>query len=137
MRRPFNQSPTNNSDDGNLANLTPLLDVLFVILIMFILIAPIVNLDRVDLAQSSSVSTNATSNRQIKIYIRNDNTILIGQQSVSIKQLIIALKELNKTHPEEIPELYPDKNSHFGVYQQIKNSVEDAGFQQMDIILKK
>ena len=43
---------------------------------------------------------------------------------------------LKKNHPREIPRVFQDKNATFGTYQTVKNAVEAAGFEEMDIILK-
>ena len=49
------------------------------------------------------------------------------------KSLVLAKKE----RPNEIPQLLPDAQSYFEVYQQIKNVLEACGFEQMDIYLKE
>jgi len=60
-------------------NLTPLIDVVFVILIMFIVIAPLLELDRVQLAEGHAAMTPGTSSVQegspITIHVRQDNTL--------------------------------------------------------------
>lgn len=129
-----------DADDGGLINLTPLLDVLFVILILFILIAPLLDLERVELAPGGEKCMELTtldSQRPIKIYIHNDNTISIGSHTLPFERLGPTLVELHKIHPSEIPEVFPDQKASFGTYQQVKNLIETAGFQEMDIILKK
>ena len=128
------------SDDSELINLTPLLDVLFVILIMFILIAPLLDLDRITLAPGSEHTVELTTlnnQKPIKIYLHKDDSIWIGKHQIGLEQLGPTLKEIHKLHPQETPELFPDKSASFGVYQQIKNSVENAGFAELDIVLKK
>jgi len=46
------------------------------------------------------------------------------------------LKKAKREMPTQIPQVFHDKNAHFGTYQMVKNAVEEAGFEQMDIILK-
>lgn len=139
MRR-FQRPPEfDNSDDGGLMNLTPLLDVLFVVLIMFILIAPILDLDRIDLSSSEGAKVefaNVNSHRPIKIYVHKDNSVWLGATPITMEKLGLTLLEMSRSYPNEIPELYCDQNSHFGTYQQIKNRIESAGFKELDIILK-
>lgn len=121
-------------------NLTPLIDVVFVILIAFIVIAPLLELDRVELAeaaidhQDKPISVQETS--PIAIHVRQDNTIAINGDSVSTGQLTLRLQELKMIHPHAKPQLFHDRKAHFGTYQMIKNAAEAAGFRQMDIILK-
>lgn len=121
-------------------NLTPLIDVVFVILIMFIVIAPLLELDRVELADGPfpgvDKSIAVQSEGPITIHVNQNNRILLNSQSVSIDQLITALKPLKSRFPKSRPQVFHDKRAQFGTYQAVKNAVEGAGFQQMDIILK-
>lgn len=121
-------------------NLTPLIDVVFVILIMFILVAPILELDRVDLADAggsqlnSSVEVHETS--PIAIHVHKDNTISLNNRKVKLEQLTALLIQAHKKYPKARPQLFHDRKAHFGTYQAVKNAAEEAGFQQMDIVLK-
>jgi biopolymer transport protein ExbD len=121
-------------------NLTPLIDVVFVILITFIVVAPLLELDRVELAdaamtpQGQSVSVQETS--PIAIHVRADNSVLAGGHLVTFEELITYLKEAKVQHPTARLQLFHDKKAHFGTYQSVKNAAESAGFEQMDIILK-
>lgn len=120
-------------------NLTPLIDVVFVILIMFIVVAPLLELDRVELAnaalttQDKSISVQETS--PIAIHVRQDNSIKINGQIIPFDQLADILKNMKKRYPNDRPQLFHDKKAHFGTYQSVKNAAESAGFQQMDVIL--
>jgi biopolymer transport protein ExbD len=121
-------------------NLTPLIDVVFVILIMFIVIAPILELDKVELATASANqqegSTSVQESSPIAIHVRKDNTIWFKQQLVTPEQLAVLLKEAKIRYPQARPQLYHDRSAHFGTYQSVKNATEMAGFTQLDIILK-
>lgn len=138
-RRP-RQSTKQRHIEEPVVNLTPLIDVVFVILIMFILIAPLLELDRVELADASSEQldgpTAVHDNGPITIHVHRDNTVSFNNQLVSIDQLTALLKQAKQQYPNARPQLFHDKRGHFGVYQTIKNAAEAAGFQQMDIILK-
>ena len=140
MRKRRLLSLQDTTDDGGLMNLTPLLDVLFVVLILFILIAPLLDLERVQLAPSGEKTMELTtldSQRPIKIAIHQDDTLTISGHPISFERLAPTLNELHKIHPNEIPELFPDQRATFGTYQKVKNLIESAGFQELDIILKK
>lgn len=121
-------------------NLTPLIDVVFVILIMFILVAPMLELDRVDLANAGSHTADGSSSVQetspITIHVHANNTISFNEQRVSIEQLPDLLRQAKKRYPKAKPQLFHDRKGQFGVYQSVKNAAESAGFQQMDIVLK-
>lgn len=121
-------------------NLTPLIDVVFVVLIMFILIAPMLELDRVQLAGAPARDDKdrlaVKENSNIAIHVREDNTILINKKPISSEKLREALLSLHAAHPKYIPQLYQDKRAQFGTYQTVKNAVEGAGFEELDVILQ-
>ena len=121
-------------------NLTPLIDVVFVILIAFIVIAPLLELERVELADAAIASNDRSISVQeaspIAIHVKQDNALVVNGQPVVMEQLKDVLKELKTRYPKAKPQLFHDKKAHFGTYQSIKNAAESAGFQQMDVILK-
>src|SRR5437868_5364763 len=77
-------------------NLTPLIDVVFVILIMFIVVAPLLELDRVELANGAvdplDTTTAVQENSPISIHVRSDNVILFNNERVDISQLTERLR---------------------------------------------
>ena len=121
-------------------NLTPLIDVVFVVLIMFIIVAPILELDHIQLANSAQKNekdkTAALESSPISIHVHADNSIWINSKLIGKEQLLPFLKEAKKKNPHRIPQLFHDKKAQFGTYQTVKNAVEVAGFEQMDVILE-
>ncbi|MBS0621020.1 MAG: biopolymer transporter ExbD [Verrucomicrobia bacterium] len=128
-------SESSSADEGAI-NLTPLIDVVFVVLIMFIIIAPMLELDRVQLAGAPETAKNNLSSSTLAIYVQADNSIWIGKQRVLEKELLSLLKEAKRSNPGQIPQLFHDKKAQFGTYQTVKNAVESAGFEQLDVILQ-
>ncbi len=120
-------------------NLTPLIDVVFVILIMFIVVAPLLELDRVELADAGMPSADMPQSVQesspIAIHVRQDNSVWLNGQPVQLSQLPERLKQIKGRYPTVRPQLFHDRKAHFGTYQAVKNAAEAAGFQQMDVIL--
>lgn len=121
--------------DENLINLTPLIDVVFVVLISFIIIAPLLETDHIDLASSNHKSDKNVSKTHLILKVKEDNSILLNNRLVSALELSALLKEQKRIYPRDIPQLYHDKKAFFGTYQTIKNLAEDAGFEQMDVVL--
>lgn len=121
-------------------NLTPLIDVCFVILIMFILVAPLLEMDRVELAVGPPLDPKNASLVQEKsavtIRVFSDDVVSINEQNVPLGQLKGHLSFLKQKNPEAKPQVFQDRNSKFGTYQSVKNAVEAAGFREMDVILK-
>jgi biopolymer transport protein ExbD len=121
-------------------NLTPLIDVVFVILIMFIIVAPLLEMDQIELADNGQDplgnSTQVQETSPIAIHVRADNTILFNNQPINVDQLAEALRTARERYPKAVPQLFHDRKAHFGLYQQVKNASGLAGFTQLDIILK-
>ena len=131
QRKPLEEEPP--------INLTPLIDVVFVILIMFIVVAPLLEMEKIELPRASLASkdiSNVKEKSAITIEVTKDNSIQINHKKVSLNQLVNQLKDLKKTFPSEKPQLFHDQKAFFGTYQEIKTALEVAGFEEMDLILK-
>lgn len=126
------------SDEEPSINLTPLIDVVFVILIMFILVAPLLELDQIELAIGGTAdkeNVNVQESSPVTIHVRKDNSIWIKQQQIQIENLEDLLRQAKIEYPEATPQLFHDRHAEFGTYQSIKNAAENAGFLRMDVIL--
>jgi biopolymer transport protein ExbD len=127
------------SEDDAIINLTPLIDVVFVMLIMFIVVAPILELDQVELASagvnSKEVSSSLESKKHITLHVKRNNQVLLNKSVVTMQNLKKELIDLKKRYPKETPMLFNDKHAYFGTYQELKNVLEDVGFNDLDIVL--
>lgn len=127
-------------DEEPLLNLTPLIDVVFVVLILFILIAPMLETDKVQLAAAATTENKEKKSTPeagpLAIYVHSDNSIWVRSKKITTEQLLTLLKQERTTHPNQTPQLFQDKKAQFGIYQQIKNAVEMAGFEELDVILE-
>lgn len=123
--------------EEGLLNLTPLIDVVFVVLICFILIAPMLEIDRIDLASSSEQKEERDPLMQPKIALslREDDTIWLNKEKLLLPDLGARLKSLRKIYPKEHLHLFSDRKAHFGAYQEIKNIAESCGFEELDVVL--
>lgn len=139
MRRLKRYSHIGESDtEENLVNLTPLIDVVFVVLVTFILIAPLLEVDQIDLSAAGEEPLASLSDASvIRIYVKEDNSIWINNQLVEPKDLKTKLAFLRKQHPAPAPpQLFHDRRAQFGTYQTVKNALVSCGFQEMDLVLK-
>jgi len=121
-------------------NLTPLIDVVFVILIMFILIAPLLEMENIELADASAAGKEMQSISKepgpISIQVFSDDTIKFNNVAVGVDRLGDLLIEAKSKHPFVSPQVFQDKRARFGTYQSVKNALEVAGFDEMDLVLK-
>lgn len=125
-------------DEEPALNLTPLIDVVFVVLILFILIAPMLEIDKVELAgaplkEHKQAAKEASS---LAIQVHADNSIWIKSRKIPIEQLSSLLKQEKLIKPSQVPQLFHDKKAQFGTYQIVKNALEMAGFEEVDVILQ-
>ena len=117
-------------------NLTPLIDVVFVILIMFMVVAPLLEVDNVDLAPGIAQENGVEKQSRLTLHVFADDTITINHRPVTLKQLASLLDQAHVRFPKETPQLYQDKKATFGTYQEVKNLLTKAGFEELDVILK-
>lgn len=136
MQRRFRLQTDDSSIEEPFINLTPLIDVVFVVLISFMIIAPVLDIDSVDLAMSGGTEKKEVQPSSLSIIVHPDNSIWFQGSKVSLSQLEALLKEERKKQPRTIPQLIHDRQAQFGTYQSIKNILESIGFEQMDVILK-
>ena len=120
-------------------NLTPLIDIVFVILIVFIVIAPLLQIEQVQLADASSTNEavrSAQTSSLISVAVRQDDSVWLGDRRVELKQLLPVLVQARQQHPQSVPQLVQDRHSHFGIYQEVKNTIERAGFSELELVLQ-
>lgn len=126
-----------DEEEGELINLTPLLDVLFVILILFMLAAPMLQVDHITLSKGIEKYEALSQNQNVlTIKVSQNNEIMIQGNKVSMEVLPKALKALREKFPTLKPTVYHDRGASFGTYQSLKNALEGAGFDAMDIVLE-
>ena len=139
MRKGFVIDHDPHPDEGAV-NLTPLIDVVFVVLILFILVAPLLEIDRIELAPATQIKKEELppiqENAPIKIHVYADNSIWLNGTPISSSDLLAHLKQIKQKAPLATPQVYHDREAFFGTYQVVKNSLEAAGFEEMDVILK-
>jgi biopolymer transport protein ExbD len=118
-------------------NLTPLIDVVFVVLIIFILVAPMLEVDKVQLASGPArQNTEAPNQSPLSLHVQENDTIWMGSFQVLPENLPHLLMQEKQKHPNAPLQLFHDKKATFGTYQLIKNAAENAGFEELDVILK-
>lgn len=120
-------------------NLTPLIDIVFVILIMFIVVAPLLEMERIDLAQSPAGTDRVQPLRAqgpLTIQVKADNSIWLHDKKVTPAELAIQLRQQREKNSNVIPQLYQDQRAQFGTYQIVKNLVEAAGWSEMQLVLQ-
>lgn len=123
--------------DSPEVNLTPLIDVVFVVLISFILIAPLLQLEQIELTRAGEETRplGALDQKQTKITIRADNSLLINQRQIDKEELPQMLKSLKAGNLcKEPPLVLCDQRASFGTYRMVQGALETAGFKSMELV---
>jgi biopolymer transport protein ExbD len=120
-------------------NITPLVDVVFVILIAFIVVAPLLEMDRIELASGGGIASHLPVRLEdagpIQIHVQKDNTILFNHEEVSLSELAMLLRRAKSAYPDARAQLFHHKEAFFGTYQSVKNALEACEFKEVDIVL--
>lgn len=120
-------------------NITPLVDVVFVLLISFMVIAPLLELDRIELASGNNLSTHLPVHFEdtspIQIHVYEDNRIALNNQTINLQELTLFLHKAKQQFPDARAQLFHHKRAYFGTYQAVKNALEAADFKELDVVL--
>lgn len=133
MRKRLYSLPLDEEEGEPQINLTPLIDVVFVILIGFMLLAPLLHKETVDLAEGGKESVQRAS---FTITLKKDRSIWVQGKEVSLERLSFLAKNFREKNPTLLPQIVPDTQAPFGLYQDVKNALEASGFSQVDVILQ-
>lgn len=119
-----------------LINLTPLIDVVFVVLISFILIAPFLQIDSIELAPGKKGAESKSPKALLSLVISKQDQLLLNGEKIGFEELFSKVQAAKKQNPQITAQIIPDASSHFMSYQKAKNSFEEAGFSEIDVIIK-
>ncbi|MCH9634308.1 MAG: Tol-Pal system protein TolR [Chlamydiae bacterium] len=136
MGRRLNNRQSSALSEEAWVNLMPLIDVVFVVLVMFIVIAPMLDVDQVDLAQGTTEIKQQNLSQDLSIHVRADNSIWLNKKQVSVDDLLNTLTYIHNQNPASSLQLYHDRKAMFGTYQTIRSVSQKAGFEHIDVVLK-
>lgn len=119
-------------------NITPLIDVVFVVLISFILIAPLLQIEEIELSkggeQTKALENAEKSRIQVQIDANNEvrlNKILAKEDH--LPQLLCAWRARWPAKRRAL--VFCDHRASFGTYQRVKCTLEGAGFEHLELVL--
>lgn len=117
--------------------LTPLIDVIFVILVCFMLVAPLIEVDEVELASGHVLEQRTLDNvtRVLTVHVKQDDSVWIDGESISDGQLPKILVSRRLKQGSRVTVIH-DRRARFGTYEWLKGQLRQAGFEQMDLVLK-
>lgn len=116
-------------------NLTPLIDIVFVILMAFMVAMPLIRIDQIMLAPGSQEMVSLSQDVPVTIKVFADHSIVLNGEKITLSQLKERLVYLRQHYPQHVPLLLQDGETSFKLYQEIKMTVEAAGFHELQIAL--
>ncbi|MEF9519597.1 biopolymer transporter ExbD [Chlamydia crocodili] len=127
-----------DSEEDPNVNLTPLIDIVFVILMAFMIAMPLIRLDSIALAPGTKEHKVLGKDGELPTTIKvlADHTITLNDQVLSLMELKTQLTLLYQRNPNRVPLLLQDGDTPFRLYQEVKTTIESAGFHELHIALK-
>lgn len=124
--------PSQRLERGTLSelNITPLLDLCFVLLIIFMITAPMLE-QSIDLTLPDSSEQKSPSKIEpdavLQVSLRNDGTVYLDKNKVSLRELELAMTELMKRKPGAVVYLRADKKLEYQKLVDVLDLIKKTG----------
>ena len=118
-------------------NVTPMVDVMLVLLIIFMVAAPLMTVGvPIDLPQTQAKQLN-TEQKPITISVTNEGAIFLGDQPVSIEDLIAKVGEQAANGTEDRIYVRGDLAANYGSVMQVMGALSGAGYAKIGLITEQ
>ena len=118
-------------------NVTPLVDVMLVLLVVFMITAPMMQ-QGIDINLPKTATAGIeTRTEPLVVTIKANNTILIGETKVAIKDLGGKIKGIFKTRADKQVYIKADKKVDYGVVAEVIADIKAAGIESVPVTLPK
>jgi biopolymer transport protein TolR len=115
-------------------NVTPFVDVMLVLLVIFMVAAPLLQLGiEVNLPEASKKELHVPR-EQVVLTIRNDESLFLNTERVSLEQLPERLQALYDGQGEKEIFVQADRQVPYGSVARAMGIVQEAGVNQMGLI---
>lgn len=125
MRQLFSESQ--NQEEENEINITPMLDVVFIMLIFFIVTASFVKEAGIDVNRPDAATAVAQEKANILIAITANNEIWIDRRQVDPRAVRANIERLHAENPQGTVVIQADKKSVTETLIQVMDASRQAG----------
>jgi len=118
-------------------NVTPLVDVMLVLLIVFMVTAPLLTAGvPIDLPQAA-VQPLAVEKEPIMVTIDPDGKIFIGEDEVTMDDLVPRIATLATEGLEERIYVRGDRTASYGTIMTVMGTINNAGYKRIGLVALK
>lgn len=112
-------------------NVTPLVDVMLVLLIIFMVTAPLLQ-QGIDVNLPKAKGKDLTPEERITLVIKNNGTIYMNDNPLSIPEMRRKLEAISKLNPNVF--LKADKDVPYGLVVEVMGEIKEAGIEKLGMI---
>lgn len=116
-------------------NVTPFIDVCLVLLIIFMVVTPMLQEGvPVNLPVTDDPMKTPETKDQLRISVKAENLVYVGDQVVRADQVDEALKTIFKTAPNREIVVKGDRTIKYGAVLKVLKACRDVGFENVGLI---
>jgi biopolymer transport protein TolR len=123
-------------------NVVPYIDVMLVLLVIFMITAPLVNPGVVELP--SVGKSSQPPEQPLEVVIKADGALLLregsagapGDRQVSSAELVAALRQKQKTHPDQPVVIAADKDVRYEEVLKVMDELQQQNVRRVGLLVK-
>lgn len=117
---------TEQADDEQIIDLTPMLDVTFIMLIFFIVTAVFVKEPGIDVERPQVVDLEKVK-PVILVAVSNTDRIWVNKREMSVRELRPVIEGIHAENPKGVAVVQGDQDARFSVVYEVMEILRDAG----------
>ena len=125
----------------NQINVVPYIDVMLVLLVIFMITAPLINPGQIELPQVGKSSDPPI--QPMEVSIRRDQTLWLRdraltteERKVSRKELIAAIRQKQKQHPDQAVVIAADKDVRYEAVLEVMDMLQQNQVRKVGLLAK-
>lgn len=123
-------------------NMVPMVDVMLVLLVIFMITAPLVNPGVVDLpvlgksSQPPELPLEVVIKADASLMLRERSKTAASERAVSSAELVAALQQKQKTHPDQAVVIAADKDVRYAEVLKVMDELQKQNVRKVGLMVK-